>query len=158
MSITSARFSPYNMLMITVRAASPADAPDIARLNLLFNGVDTPADEYAARLADPRCVDIPLLAEVEGRVIGLANLRLAPSVFYKEPYAELSELFVEEAYRRQGVGQSLVQYAEHLAASAGAEEMIILTDFYNHSAQMLYFHLGYQVHDLCLSKTLTSDQ
>jgi GNAT superfamily N-acetyltransferase len=144
--------------MITVRAAQPADAPEIARLNLLFNGVDTPAQDYADRLADARRVDIPLLAEVDGRVIGLANLRLAPSVFYKEPYAELSELFVEEAYRRQGVGQSLVQYAERLAANAGAEEMIILTDFYNHSAQMLYFHLGYQVHDLCVSKPLAAEK
>ena len=34
------------------------------------------------------------------------------------------------------------------------EEMIILTDFYNHSAQMLYLKLGYQIHDLALSKNI----
>jgi GNAT superfamily N-acetyltransferase len=95
--------------MITIRIAQPIDAPEIARLNFYFNGVETPAEEYAARLEDPRRVDNPILAELDGRVFGLANLRLAPSVFYAEPYAELSELFVEKNFRRQGAGQALVR-------------------------------------------------
>jgi len=140
-----------------VRIAQPSDAAEIARLNKLFNGVDAPPEEYAERLADARRVDIPILAEVDGRAVGLANLRLAPAVFYAEPYAELSELFVEEAYRRRGVGRALVQHAEDLAREAGADEMIILTDFYNRSAQMLYFHMGYEVHDMALSKNLKAD-
>jgi GNAT superfamily N-acetyltransferase len=140
--------------MFTVRKAHPEDAQEIARLNHKFNGVETPAAKYAARLADSQRVDTPILAEVNGSIIGLANLRLAPSVFYDEPYAELSELFVEEAYRRQGAGQALVRYAERLAHEAGAVEMIIMTDFYNHTAQMLYLKLGYQIHDLALSKEI----
>lgn len=144
--------------MIPVRIAQSIDAPEIARLNFFFNGVETPAEEYAARLEDPRRVDIPILAELDGRVIGLANLRLAPSVFYAEPYAELSELFVEGNFRRQGAGKALVRFAERLAAEAGADELVIMTDFYNHQAQMLYFHLGYQVHDLALSKKLNQGQ
>jgi GNAT superfamily N-acetyltransferase len=143
--------------MLNVRVAQAADAAEIARLNKLFNGVDALPEQYAERLADACRVDIPILAEMDGRVVGLANLRLAPSVFYAEPYAELSELFVEEDFRRQGIGQALVQYAEERAREAGADEMIILTDFYNHSAQMLYFSLGYEIHDLALSKKLKSD-
>jgi GNAT superfamily N-acetyltransferase len=144
----------YNSSMFTIRTARVDDAPDIARLNLLFNEVETSPEQYALRLADPRRVDFPILAEKDGRIVGLANLRLAPSVFYTEPYAELSELFVEKEYRRQGVGQALVEYAEHMALKAGAEELIIMTDFYNNPAQMLYLNLGYQIHDLALSKTL----
>ncbi len=141
---------------IIIRQAESADAAEIARLNALFNGVEAPAESYAVRLADPRRVDIPILAEDSGRTIGLANLRLAPSVFYAEPYAEISELFVEQTYRRQGVGRQLVALAEQLARRAGAAEMIILTDFHNEAAQDLYRSLGYRQHDLALSKELRS--
>jgi GNAT superfamily N-acetyltransferase len=147
----------YNISMFTIRSAHPDDATDIARLNSLFNGVETSPEQYALRLADPRRVDFPILAELDGHIVGLANLRLAPSVFYTEPYAELSELFVEEDHRRQGAGQALVRFAEHMAREAGAEELIIMTDFYNNPAQMLYLNLGYQIHDLALSKTLNPE-
>jgi GNAT superfamily N-acetyltransferase len=148
----------YNIAMLTIRTAHAGDAPDIARLNLLFNGVETSPEQYALRLADPRRVDFPILTVLDGRVVGLANLRLAPSVFYTEPYAELSELFVEEDHRRQGAGQALVRFAEHMAREAGAEELIIMTDFYNNPAQMLYLNLGYQIHDLALSKNLKPER
>lgn len=140
--------------MLNIRFAQISDAAAIARLNLLFNEVDAPPEQYAARLADARRVDLPILAEVDGHAVGFANLRLAPSVFYAEPYAELSELFVEESYRRQRIGQALVQFAENLARQAGAEEMVVLTGFDNHSAQLLYFQQGYKLLDLALSKKL----
>ena len=139
---------------LTVRIAAPADAPEIARLNHLFNGVDEPAENYAMRMADPRRVDTPLLAEINGRVIGIANLRLLTAVFYAEPYAELTELFVEERARRLGAGAALVTFAEGLAHKGGAVEMLILTDFYNQNAQQLYRKLGYEHYDIALSKKL----
>ena len=139
---------------IEIHIAQPTDAPEIARLNALFNGRDEPAGNYAARLADPHRVDNPLLAEVDGRVIGLANLRLVPAIFYPEPYAELTELFVEEPFRRQGVGRALILHAERLARDSGASEMLVRTDFYNHGAQELYRALGYVHHDIALIKSL----
>lgn len=137
-----------------IRLVEPADAAEIARLNALFNGVEAPAEDYASRLLEPRRVDHPILAENNGLAIGLANLRLAPCVFYAEPYAELTELFVDAAYRRQGVGGGLISFAEELARQSGAAEMIILTDFYNEAALGLYRSLGYRNHDLALSKDL----
>lgn len=139
---------------LTIQPARLADAAEIARLNTLFNGSQEPAECYVARLADPRRVDTPILAWVAGHVVGLANLRLAPAVFDPLPYAELTELFVEEAFRRRGVSRALVSYAEQLARQAGAQEMVILTDFYNHAAQQLYRSLGYAHHDIALSKDL----
>jgi GNAT superfamily N-acetyltransferase len=139
---------------LNVRIATPADAPEIARLNRLFNGVDEPQENYARRLVDPRRVDTPLLAEIEGQAIGIANLRLLTAVFYSEPYAELTELFVEERARRLGAGVALVSFAEDLARKAGAAEMLILTDFYNKTAQQLYRKLGYEHYDIALVKNL----
>jgi GNAT superfamily N-acetyltransferase len=105
-------------------------------------------------MLDPRRVDTPLLAEINGRVIGIANLRLLTAVFYSEAYAELTELFVEERSRRLGAGAALIDFAEVLARQAGASEMFILTDFYNHTAQALYRKLGYEHYDIALSKKL----
>jgi GNAT superfamily N-acetyltransferase len=144
--------------LLIIRTAQPDDAPEIARLNKLFNGVDEPAANYAMRLVDAHRVDTPILAELDGSVIGLANLRLLPAVFYSEMYAELTELFVEEDYRRYGAGRALITYAEGLALDGGAHEMIILTDFYNYTAQTLYRALGYQHHDIALSKRLRQEK
>ena len=139
--------------IISIRTADPSDAPEIARLNRLFNNHDEPAENYRGRLSDPLRVDTPLLTELEGGTVGFANLRLAPAVFYPEPYAELTELFVEEAFRRRGVGRALLAYAEGLALAAGATMLIIQTDFYNHAAQQLYRSAGYCHRDIALCKS-----
>jgi GNAT superfamily N-acetyltransferase len=96
----------------------------------------------------------PILAEINGRAIGIANLRLLAAVFYSAPYAELTELFVEENARRLGAGAALVSFAEQLARQGGAVEMLILTDFYNHAAQQLYRKCGYEHCDIALAKKL----
>ena len=139
----------------TVRAARAEDAPEIARLNLLFNGSDEPPERYASRLRNPGRVDTPLIALAPGggRAVGIANLRLLAQVFYPEPYAELTELFVEEGFRRQGVGRALVVLTEQLARQAGAEELLILTGAGNLPAQSFYHALGYQAEDIAFKKT-----
>ncbi len=139
---------------LTVRVASAADAAEIARLNRLFNGVDEPPENYARRMVDPLRVDIPILAELDGQAVGIAGLRLVPAVFYPFPYAELTELYVEESARRIGAGAALIRFAEQLARQAGAEEMVILTNFYNHPAQRLYLRMGYTHRDIALAKDL----
>jgi GNAT superfamily N-acetyltransferase len=140
--------------MLKIHIAKPSDSLEIARLMHLFNGMDEPAENYAKRLADPRRVDTPILAEDGSQVIGIANLRLVPAALTSEPYAELTDLFVEEGARRLGAGEALVSFAEQLARQSGAVQMLILTDFYNHSAQGLYRKLGYEHYDIALAKKL----
>ena len=137
-----------------VRIALVADAPEIARLNRLFNGSGEPPERYAARMANPRRVDTPLLAFAAGHAVGIANLRLLAPVFYPEPYAELTELFVEEAFRHQGVGRALLHLAEGLARQAGAPEIFILTGNHNLTAQAFYRAVGYEAKDTAFSKPL----
>jgi GNAT superfamily N-acetyltransferase len=144
--------------MLNIRSAQPGDALEISRLNSQFNGVDEPEANYVRRLADARRVDTPIIAELDGRVIGIANLRLLPAVFYPDMYAELTELYVEEEFRRHGAGSALITFAEKMALDNGAHEMIILTDFYNSGAQALYLRLGYEHHDIALSKNLGSEK
>lgn len=143
---------------ITVRQAMVQDAAALTRLNSRFNGSSEPAEVMAQRLADPRQVEIALVAESAGQVIAFAGLRLVPSLFYAEPLAELTELFVEEAYRRRGVGRALIVEAEQRAIHGGARELLILTDMDNVGAQALYHALGYEDDDLALRKTLVKPE
>lgn len=139
---------------ITTRPATPADAPDLAQLNSLFNDSHDTPEQLAARLSHPSRVETPILAEINGRIVGFAALRLVPSVFYATPHAELTELFVEEPYRRYGVGRVLVAHVERLAREGGADELFVATDPANMPALALYHTLGFEDYDLSLCKTL----
>jgi GNAT superfamily N-acetyltransferase len=137
---------------LVIRIATPEDAPELARLNAAFNGVQEPPEPLAARLADPKCVETPIIAQVEGRAVGFACLRLVPALCYDSTYAELTELFVEKACRRQGVGRALVAYAERLAREGGARELVLLTGFGNAQGQAFYRALGYADWELAMRK------
>ncbi len=142
---------------IQTRIAESVDSVGLAqlvRMNELFNGASDSAEQIAARLADPHRVETPILAEIDGRIVGFTALRIVPCIFYAEPYAEVTELYVDEGHRRQGVGRALVAHAEKLAREAGARHMLILTDYYNHGSLSLYRSMGYVHYDVALAKDL----
>ena len=141
-------------VQITVREATQDDLVALARLNERFNDVKTTAAQIAARLADPQCVEIPIVAEIDNQLVGFAGLRVVPLIFYKGAHAELTELFVEESYRRRGVGGALIRFAEHLAESKGAEELILHTDEENEVARKFYTAVGYEAWEIVMGKRL----
>jgi ribosomal protein S18 acetylase RimI-like enzyme len=55
----------------------------------------------------------------------------------------LNDLYVEESYRRKGVGKLLMDTAETYARNTGAVKMILATQFSNTAAQKLYEARGY---------------
>ena len=76
---------------------------------------------FAGRLRDPRAI---LLAEVDGRIAGFAELSVRP---YAEDcdtdrVAYLEGWYVDPAARRQGVGRALVEAAEAWAEGLGCSE------------------------------------
>ncbi len=139
---------------VEIRLAETGDAAEIARLNELFNQVIEQRETYAQRLMDPARVEIPILAWVDQQAVGLTALRVVPSFFYTAPHAELTELFVQQEYRRKGIGRALLTFAERLARQKGARDIILLTDFYNEPALKFYHAMGYNHHDVALSKSL----
>lgn len=128
---------------LNIRIATLEDVATLDRLNIAFNESSDGAENIARRLADPRRVDIPLLAEVDGQVAGFACLRVVPNLFYPATYAELTELYVEPPFRRRGVGRALVAHAEELARAQGAQGMKILTGDDNEEGHGLYRAMGY---------------
>lgn len=130
-----------------IRVATPADAPALARLNAAFNGVQMSPERTADQLARCSGIESALIAYNGDQAVGFVCLRLIPWLCYDVMYAELTELFVIEAFRRRGVASALVAHAERLARAAGAAEMRILTGRDNVAAQAFYQALGYEDED-----------
>jgi ribosomal protein S18 acetylase RimI-like enzyme len=139
---------------IDIRIAAIADAPELARLNAQFNGSSDPPEALAARLTDPRRVETALVAERDGRLVAFAGLRVVPGLFYAEPQAELTELYVDEDVRRMGIGRALVDEAVRLARQAGATGIVVRTGGDNEPALRLYRASGFEPDDVSLWKTL----
>jgi ribosomal protein S18 acetylase RimI-like enzyme len=135
-----------------IRPATPADAGDLARMNAAFNGVSDSAAQIAARMAACADIETAILAKADGQVGGFACVRVVPCVLYAEPYAELTELYVDPAFRRRGLGRALIGYAEQLARTRGATELLIMTGTGNAAAQALYRAAGYDTYAVALNR------
>ncbi len=139
---------------VTIRIAAPEDAPELARLLEAFNGPTVTSQQAESRLLAMQGIETALLAEVGGRPVGLASLRLVPYLSDDVPYAELTELYVERLYRRRGIGRALVRQAEAMARERGAKALNLLTGLDNGDAQAFYEAIGYVDDALAMRRAL----
>lgn len=138
----------------SIREATIEDCATLAWLNQLFNGGDGDVDQMRRQMAAARVVERPFLALFNQQPVGFACLRLIPMVCDLHPYAELTELFVLDAARRQGVGRALVAHVEAVARQAGAVRMGLMTGLDNLEAQAFYRTIGYSDDGLEMEKGL----
>ncbi len=92
------------------------------------------------------------IGALDGRPVGFACLRLVPHLQGDEPYAELTDIYVDAPVRRQGVGRAMVAQIEAAARAAGAGELVIITGFDNEGAQAAYRASGYANWALAMQK------
>jgi len=140
---------------LTVRAATASEATALARL---FEDIEAQTITTAyvlERLNALQDLETPLLAEQDGEILGMASLRLLPSLSGKAPHAEVSELYVKRSRRGDQVERALIEHIEQLAKQRGALHINLLTGQKNMAAQELYRSLGYQDYALVLRKYLT---
>jgi ribosomal protein S18 acetylase RimI-like enzyme len=142
------------MTTVSVRPATPDDAPALARLLTLFDGTGGTPERVAARMRACRPVLTTYLGAVDGQPVGFACLRLIPHVQGDEPYAELTDLFVDAPFRRRGVARALLAHVEAAARAAGAREVVLITGFDNAGAQAAYRASGYADWALAMRKRL----
>ena len=140
--------------MMNVRIATLADAPVLAHLLEDFNGPPMTPVKAAARMRACEGIETTVLAEIDGTAAGFACLRVIPSMSDNVPYAELTELYVDVTYRRQGIGRALMAYVETLARARGADEMLLLVSFNNPDGQAFYRALGYGDYALVMRRRL----
>lgn len=141
-----------------IRDAGEADADAIARLMTEFTRLTTTAAEVRERLARSQGIEHPILAEADGSVAGFASLRLVNYLGEDAPYAEISELFVSEAFRRRGIARALMAELERRARAAGASSLAVLTAADNDPALTLYRTMGFEQFSIALQKWFTDDR
>ena len=105
---------------LRLRPCTDDDAADVARL-LGVLGYAASLQQAAARLrASAATAAHVVVAELEGRVVGLSVGKLSSTLTRDEPVARLALLVVDEAHRGRGIGRSLVEAFETWAAGQGA--------------------------------------
>ncbi|MGC4093216.1 MAG: GNAT family N-acetyltransferase [Polyangiaceae bacterium] len=129
--------------MLSVRPASAADSHAIAALITLL-GYAAHADEVNERLlrvlTNTACV---LVADLDGRVVGLATAHAFDAIHLAEQAAWLTTLVVEPDAQRSGVGRALVQAVETWSREHGSRHVSVLTGAQRADAHAFYERLGF---------------
>ena len=83
-----------------------------------------------------------LIAEVEGRPVGLAHYLFHRHGWKIENVCYLQDLYADPDVRGQGVGRALIQGVYDAADKAGAPAVYWLTQDFNTEARKLYDRIG----------------
>jgi GNAT superfamily N-acetyltransferase len=140
------------MAIITVHQATPDDAAELARMLDLFDHMGATPDQVAAHMLACQNVLTTFIGELDGQPVGFACLRLIPHLQGDEPYAELTDIYVDAPFRRHGVARALIAHLEAVARAAGAGGVVIITGFDNEGAQAVYRASGYANWALAMEK------
>ena len=145
------------MAIITVREATPEDAADLARMLDLFDTMGATPDQVAARMLTCQNVLTTFIGVLDGQPVGFACLRLIPHLQGDEPYAELTDIYVDAPFRRQGVARALIARVEVAARAARAGGLVIIAGFDNAGAQAAYRASGYANWALAMEKRFSNE-
>lgn len=136
--------------MFLLREATAADAADIARLVRALAEYERLADQCRGTADDFRRElferTIPsahaLIAEREGRAVGLALWFFNFSTFTCRPGLYLEDLFVEPAQRGLGIGRAMLQWLARHAVAQGCARLEWSVLDWNEPALRFYRALG----------------
>ena len=133
---------------MTVRAVDPADFAEWLPLWHGYNafygrsGATALPDEITrrtwSRFFDGYEPMHALVAELDGRLVGLAHYLFHRSTIAIGPICYLQDLFTAQDVRGQGVARALIAAVNDAAARAGAERVYWHTHESNATAQRLY--------------------
>jgi ribosomal protein S18 acetylase RimI-like enzyme len=115
--------------------------------NVEYDEPSPPPEELATRLAELVVgghVVVLLARDQAGEAVGVAVLRLQPSVWSEAQEAYLAELYVVPDRRGQGYGRELITEAVRVARQRGADYAFLITSESDHLAQRLYEAAGFR--------------
>ena len=79
-----------------------------------------------------------LVAEVDGRLVGLAHFSFTHSTWAKNQDLYLEDLFVDPSVRGQGFGKALILSLDEIAEAEGSRKIWWETHNHNTTARRLY--------------------
>jgi ribosomal protein S18 acetylase RimI-like enzyme len=116
--------------------------------NVEYDEPSPPPHELAARLAeliDGGHITVLLVREERtGEAVGVAVVRVQPSVWSRAQEAYLAELYVVPARRGQGHGRGLITEVVRVAREQGADYAFLVTSEEDRLAQRLYEAAGFR--------------
>jgi GNAT superfamily N-acetyltransferase len=127
---------------LTIRNAQAADAEAIASL-LGQLGYPAGPGSVGSRLERLVIVgDRVVVAELDGRVVGFAQLHVSPTIEHEQPAAKLSALVVDETHRGEGIGRALVEAMETEARARRCTLLFLTTAARREDAHEFYRRVG----------------
>jgi N-acetylglutamate synthase-like GNAT family acetyltransferase len=140
---------------LTIRDAQVADSEQIAAL-LAQLGYPTQASMVGPRLDRLAIVgDRVVVAELDGAVVGLAHLQVAPAIEHERPVARIAALVVDAYHRGRGIGRTLVEELEAEARARGCGLLFLTTSERRDDAHAFYEHLGLEQSGRRYGRTLS---
>ncbi len=114
--------------------------------NVEYDEPSPPPDVVAARLSELVADGgvLVLLARDGSEPVGVAVLRLQPSLWSQGQEAYLAELYVVPGRRGQGHGRALITEAMRVARDRGADYAFLITSEEDLLAQRLYEAAGFR--------------
>lgn len=127
-----------------IRLAVESDAGMLMQLNRAFNEVDDVGEgDIRSSLRSGR--EVVAVAQEADMLIGFCCAQVHHSFCYTAPCAEITELYVDAAYRKKGAGRAMLAFmTEHLREVYGVCEMHLLTGCENEAAKALYGTMGFE--------------
>lgn len=98
-------------------------------------------DNAFAMLTGARGDVFGLVAELDGRVVGIVNSVVHAATWYTQPICYLEDLFVDPEVRGQGAGRALIEAVVSRAAQEGWGQVYWRTAT-NNPARVLYDQVG----------------
>lgn len=133
-----------------ITLATLKDVAQVAPLNDVYrqfydqeSDLDLASQFLTERLSKAESVVLLALDKASGKAAGFIQLFPSFSSVAADHTWILNDLFVDPAFRRQGLARSLMNAAKDFAQSTGAVRLGLMTAHTNTQAQALYESLGY---------------
>lgn len=138
----------------TVREATASDLP-VMRALLEELGYPSELETLTTRFAAFAARgEMALLAEREGKVLGLATLHITPVLHRAGAVGRVTALVVTEAARGSGAGAALMREAESRLKAAGCVLLEVTSNKKRTDAHAFYERIGYEATSLRFGKPL----
>lgn len=131
-----------------IRLATVEDAEQLFFLNEQFNGKDeTILDNVKESLLHNK-QEVVVVSEEKDILVGFVCVQIKKSFCYNDIVAEITELFVNEKYRRRKIASEMIEFVEtYCMKNYAIQKFELLTGKENFEAQALYQIKGYYAED-----------